>query len=612
VCPPSVTTPHGVHDAPGNFGTRNNNMKSFRDIAKASKDPDQVPSAKKAQKDKEAKKISPALFNKLRKYQLNTTNNVDVLASLNVWTAGDLARVPLNHLVHAGIKVVHARKLKAISLEDVERQKRLKLEELNEAVDEPTNPPNAANYNYESSTHKLPYSVKEPKTHSRPKSAPRPTPKGKSPAWAETGAELLKKTATPRVTTSTMPHADYWSPNDYYAKTVGLEVEDEEIDEWLNTKLQAQQPQPPRGPPPPSLRRQVRRSFSADDSLSEEPRRFFGGAPVPKAPPARSFASPSAHPQGGMNAFPAPSKAPPPSAPSHAKPHPPNPNSRAHPQATGLPGTQRGRYPKLQQGSFLDPLGRDGWMEESFAEHPQPSVFARPQRGDKEGERGGGNHEQHAYAPHSAKPSQRVNPRPNQRQVDRSAHRGASNGRLPSWFEEDDDFGASEDAKDRAEAVDLIAKGKELKASRRFDDALDCFEAAATTLSRIVPTKSTAPSQDRVLLASALFLSAAVHRKQGRLEAAAQLYEACYQLQEAEVSVTYTSSGAQNSGPSGTSPDSQALQLSCANTCNDWAMALQSMGDHKGALSVFQKALRIKGALRGEKHPEYGMALVRE
>ena len=72
-------------------------MKSFRDIAKASKDPDQVPSAKKAQKDKEAKKISPALFNKLRKYQLNTTNNVDVLASLNVWTAGDLARVPLNH-----------------------------------------------------------------------------------------------------------------------------------------------------------------------------------------------------------------------------------------------------------------------------------------------------------------------------------------------------------------------------------------------------------------------------------------------------------------------------------------------------------------------------------
>jgi len=587
-------------------------MKSFRDIAKATKDPDQVPSAKKAQKDKEAKKISPALFNKLRKYQLNTTNNVDVLASLNIWTAGDLARVPLNQLVHAGIKVVHARKLKAISLEDVERQKRLKLEELNDAVeiDEPTGPQHATKYNFEPSVHKLPYSVKEPKTHSRPKSAPRPTPKGKSPAWAETGAELLKKTTTPRVTTSTMPHADYWSPNDYYAKTAGLEVDDEEIDEWLNTKLQAQQPpQPPRGPPPPSLRRQVRRSFSADDS--DEPRRFFGGAPVPRQPATRPFVSPSAQPRGPMNAFPASPRAPPPpSAPSRTNPHQPEvASSRARPQAEVSSGTQRGRYPKLQQGSFLDPLGRDGWMEESFVEHPQPSVFARPQRGR-------GNHALHAHDQHSNKPSQHDNARPNhQRQGDRSAKRGASNGRLPSWFEEDDDLGGNEVArKARVAAIDLIAKGKELKASRRLDEALACFEAAATKLNRVVPKKGTAPSQGRTLLASALFLSAAVHRKQGRLEAAAQLYEACYQLQEAEVSAAHVSSGAASSGPSpsaGTPPDSQALQLSCANTCNDWAMALQSMGDHEGALYAFQKALRIKGALRGENHPEYGMALVR-
>lgn len=164
----------------------------------------------------------------------------------------------------------------------------------------------------------------------------------------------------------------------------------------------------------------------------------------------------------------------------------------------------------------------------------------------------------------------------------------------------------------RAAAIDLIAKGKELKASRRLDEALDCFEAAATKLNHVVPKKGTAPSQDRILLASALFLSAAVHRKQRRLEAAAQLYEACYQLQEAEVSAVHVNSAA-TSGPSsaGTSPDSQALQLSCANTCNDWAMALLSMGDHEGALCVFQKALRIKGALRGKNHPEYGMALVR-
>ena len=78
-------------------------MKSF--MSPPPKDPDAVLSTKDAKKEKGAKKISPALFNKLAKYQLNTQNNVEVLASLNIWTAGDLVRVPLNALVNGGIKV---------------------------------------------------------------------------------------------------------------------------------------------------------------------------------------------------------------------------------------------------------------------------------------------------------------------------------------------------------------------------------------------------------------------------------------------------------------------------------------------------------------------------
>lgn len=575
------------------------------DATKAPKDPDQVSSTKEAQKVKDAKKISPALFNKLKKYQLNTTNNVDVLASLNIWTAGDLALVPLNHLVNGGIKIVHARKLKAISLEDVERKKWLKLDEQTGEEGKVPDKHNGDSYSKEPRGYKLPYSVKEPKTHSRPQSAPRPIG-GKPPAWAETGTVLLGKSSTPRVTTASTPHAEYWSPTDHYATTHGQGVEDDEIDAWLNAKLSAQPPpRPPRAPPPPSHRQQVRRSLSADDGLDGGPRRFFGGAPVPRTPaaaqgawdaprqpPATAPPPPGlrtaslAQPPPGLRFLPPPPEAPPSAPPQRSTVASSSAHARA---AVGVGG---------KQGSFLASLGRDGGVEERPT---KGGHVAQLHRGGVGGGHGA-NDKRRAAGGHasSTQGGGRISGRV-------ASGRGGGGGRRSSWFEgedEDEDEAGDEEAIARAAAQELIAAGKEFQAARRPSEALGCFEAAATRLRR-VGSKGGA-SQDRALLAQALFLSAAVHRKQGRLEAAADQYEACYRLQAARASPAQDSF---SSGPAGT-PREEALQLACANTCNDWAMALQGLGDLDGALLAFQKTLRIKGALRGEDHPEFGMALV--
>jgi len=50
------------------------------------------------------RRISPALLNKLKKFNLHQKENIDIISDLNVWTASDLAKLPINRLVHVTLQ----------------------------------------------------------------------------------------------------------------------------------------------------------------------------------------------------------------------------------------------------------------------------------------------------------------------------------------------------------------------------------------------------------------------------------------------------------------------------------------------------------------------------
>lgn len=584
------------------------------------------------------RRISPALLNKLKKFNLHQKENIDIISDLNVWTASDLAKLPLDRLVHSGMKVVHARKIKAIVLGgDVDMTEASVIE-----GESRHHTPNGSRLH---SSHQLDHDeiVRRSQAHidakrnsvrrakgvssndvrenksavdlaERSKSLDNTAGTGRGPrvstnsipgssssnqSWTEKARSIQEEgteASAPSVTTPTTPHStddpNWWTPLEEDRALEPVDEVKEELDHWTDPQLD-------------------------EDDLEEKPQvspirnnKFLGGdaALSERSSQVNMNQRQGQPPQMNRTRL----SAQPPSARYRSMPPPvtqqTHMRANANPQMNGYyqPAQQpyyqqqhpmmqpmmQPQQPYYQQPPMMQPMIQQPY----YPQQPQPIL--QPEYDERFSSRGSvargsaarGSVTTSSGGSFSIGPTGGaggrvgVNPQgteglgaPMQQPMPPNSSPYGNRGSFNPRRE-------MQDEQHRAELVSvgrLVAMGKALKSKGLLDESLTAFQKATGLLDQLV-------GREHPDSALCLYHQAHVLRRIGKLEGAKNLYKEALGIQSRTLGDTTTA---------------------CANTVNDLAIVLQGLGDLNAALAAFLEALRIKEAIRGSKHPDFAMAL---